>query len=194
MVTMGIDEVGRGCWAGPLVAGAVILKEPITGLNDSKKLTKRQREILDADIRLCAEAVGLGWVSAKEIDDLGLTAAVRLAMSRAAEEVLIGIGESVEEVEIVIDGNINYLSDYKNSSCLIHGDALVPSISAASIIAKVARDSFMIKISRAYPDYEFHRHVGYGTKVHRSALIAKGPCGLHRMSFKPVSAAVMSDG
>lgn len=194
MVTIGIDEVGRGCWAGPLVAGAVILEEEIAGLDDSKKLTKRQREVLDAEIRLCAKAIGLGWVTAREIDDIGLTAAVRLAMSRAVEEALRGIGGFVGGVEIIIDGNINYLSDYKNSSCLIHGDALVPSISAASIIAKVARDSFMTEISRAYPDYEFHRHVGYGTKVHRSALMANGPCEIHRMSFKPVSAVVMSDG
>src|SRR6478609_5659456 len=125
MVIMGIDEVGRGCWAGPLVAGAVILQRPILGLKDSKKLSKKQRESFAIEIELYAEAVGLGWVSPDEVDTIGLTEAVRLAMQRAVKQITMAYDE------IIIDGNINYLAHDSRSRALIKADDLVPSASAA---------------------------------------------------------------
>ena len=182
MITVGIDEVGRGCWAGPLVAGAVILSSPIDGLKDSKKLTKRQREKFAAEIKNSAAAVGLGWVQAPEIDKLGLTEAVRLAMRRAVALI------DMEYDEIIIDGNINFLSDNPKSKALVKADDTIPSVSAASIVAKVARDNYMSEIAANYPDYGFVNHVGYGTALHLERLRLHGVSDLHRRSFKPVSA------
>ncbi len=177
---VGIDEVGRGCWAGPLVAGAVLLREPIPGLKDSKKLTKLAREKLDAVIRVEAIAYGIGWVTPAEIDELGLTAAVGLAMHRAMSEI------TATYDEVIIDGNINYFPELPNARALIAADNLIPEVSAASIIAKVARDKFMHEQSTAFPGYGFDKHVGYGTLLHRSALKERGLCALHRRSFKPI--------
>jgi ribonuclease HII len=184
MITVGIDEVGRGCWAGPLVAGAVILKSPIAGLRDSKKLSKLQRERLTASIYDQALAYGLGWVTPREIDSIGLTAAVRLAMQRAVADI------QIEFDQIIIDGSFNFLADDKRSQTLIKADDLVPSVSAASIIAKVARDQYMAgSMHNLYPQYEFNKHVGYGTKLHSAALKKFGPSAIHRMSYKPVASA-----
>jgi ribonuclease HII len=181
-MTVGIDEVGRGCWAGPVAAGAVILGEPIPGLADSKKLTKKRREQLDAEIRVHAVAFGIGWVPADEVDKVGLTEAVRLAMQRAIAEI------TKQYDEIIIDGNYNYLANYPGSSCLIKADDTVPSVSAASIIAKVARDKYMEQMSTNYPGYDFHKHVGYGTKAHIAALKLLGVSELHRKSYAPIKA------
>jgi ribonuclease HII len=178
---IGVDEVGRGCWAGPLVAGAVLLGDLIPGLADSKKLSKIRRQQLDAQIRLNALAFGLGWVTPVELDKIGLTEAVRLAMQRA----VAAIGKQPYQ-QIVIDGNYNFLSDNPKSSCLIKADSLVPAVSAASIIAKVARDTYMANASLQYPGYHFEKHVGYGTAAHAAALRLKGTCELHRRSFAPV--------
>ena len=182
MITVGIDEVGRGCWAGPVVAGAVILRRRIPGLADSKKLSKKQREELDAKIRKQAVAFGIGWVPAPEVDRVGLTEAVRLAMQRAMAEI------TEQYDQIIIDGNYNYLATYPGSSCLIKADDKVAAVSAASIIAKVARDNYMAEISATYPGYDFHKHVGYGTKAHIAALQALGICDLHRQSYAPIKA------
>ncbi len=179
---VGIDEVGRGCWAGPLVAGAVLLGDPIPGLADSKKLSKKRREQLDAEIRLNAIASGLGWVSPAEVDQLGLTEAVRLAMQRAIAAI------TAPYDEIIIDGNYNFLADMPRSSCLVKADDLVPAVSAASILAKVARDNYMAKAAIAYPEYQFDRHVGYGTAAHMAALKLHGICELHRQSYAPIKA------
>lgn len=179
---VGIDEVGRGCWAGPLVAGAVLLCEPIAGLADSKKLSKVQRARLDAEIRLQAAAIGLGWVTPKEIDRFGLTEAVRLAMRRAVADI------TAPFEQIIIDGNYNFLSEDPRSSCIVKADDSVPAVSAASIVAKVARDAYMSKASLHYPGYHFERHVGYGTTAHAAALRQQGICELHRQSFAPVKA------
>ncbi|HEX9153601.1 MAG TPA: ribonuclease HII [Candidatus Saccharimonadales bacterium] len=181
---LGVDEVGRGCWAGPVVAGAVILRELIPGLADSKKLTKLQRERLDAQIRLDAVAIGLGWVTAAEVDDIGLTEAVCLAMVRAVAE----ITQDQDYDELIIDGNYNFLPNYPKSSCLIKADDTVPSVSAASIVAKVARDAYMSNASLNYPGYHFEKHVGYGTAAHLAALKIHGVCDLHRRSFAPIRA------
>jgi ribonuclease HII len=179
---VGIDEVGRGCWAGPLVAGAVLLGEPIKGLKDSKKLSKIQRERLDAEIRVMAAAYGLGWVTPQEIDTIGLTAAVKLAMERACEQI------TMPYEQIIIDGNLNFFAGNPKASTLVGGDNLVPAISAASIIAKVARDQYMAALSARYPGYGFEKHVGYGTAVHSAALKQLGVTDMHRKSFKPVLA------
>jgi ribonuclease HII len=182
MITVGIDEVGRGCWAGPLVAGAVVLAEPITGLKDSKKLTKSQRENLAEIIKSRAGAMGLGWVQPAEIDDIGLTAAVQLAMTRALGEIIIKYDE------IIIDGNMNFLQSEPKARTIVKADDSVPAVSAASIVAKVARDNYMAEIAEQYPDYGFDVHVGYGTVLHLEQLKLHGVSEQHRRSFKPVAA------
>jgi ribonuclease HII len=182
-MTVGIDEVGRGCWAGPLVAGAVLLGDaPLAGLKDSKLLSKQQRERLDEQIRAAAIGYGLGWVTPAELDKIGLTEAVRLAMQRALAAII------QPYKEIVVDGNFNFFAHDARARALIKADNLIPAVSAASIIAKVARDQFMAGQAAAFPGYGFEKHVGYGTAAHRDALQKLGLCELHRRSFKPIRA------
>ncbi len=179
---IGVDEVGRGAWAGPLVVGAVLLGQKIHGLKDSKKLTKSQREDLAKIINSTAEFVGLGWVSASEVDDLGLTKATTLACQRALKKAPKGI-------KILIDGNFNYLSGdkiHQQVECVVNGDAGVAEISAASIVAKVARDEYMSNQGKLYPNYGFEKNVGYGTSQHLASIREKGLTPLHRWSFKPI--------
>jgi len=205
MVTVGIDEVGRGCWAGPLVAGAVILPEnlppnllwevgppkggatevAIVKLRDSKKLSKRQREVAAAWVRLHALALGLGWVWPAEIDEHGLTWAVRTAMERALAEIAIAYDE------IIIDGNINYFAGNSKAQAVVKADDSVVAVSAASIIAKVARDSYMAELDERYAGYGFEKHVGYGTAAHVAALKALGVSDIHRLSYKPIQAFIV---
>jgi ribonuclease HII len=182
MITVGIDEVGRGCWAGPLVAGAVILDTPITGLKDSKKLTKTQREALALEINVQATAIGLGWVKPSELDQIGLSAAVGLAMQRAIAQITVPFDE------IIIDGNINYFVEDPRAKAIIKADDSIDSVSAASIVAKVARDNYMTQIAREYPEYSFEKHVGYGTSLHLQLLKLYGVSDLHRRSFRPIQA------
>lgn len=181
---LGIDEVGRGPWAGPLVIGAVVLGGvAIEGLTDSKKLSKKRRDMLDVEIREKAAGYGLGWVSATEIDEIGLSAALRLATIRAVEQV------TASYHEIIIDGTINFLADTKKGdyvTTMKKADLLVPSVSAASIIAKVARDTYMTEQGEVYPEYLFASHVGYGTAAHRAAIDRHGVTPLHRLSFAPL--------
>ena len=177
---VGIDEVGRGCLAGPLVAGAVLLEKPIAGLRDSKLLSRKRREELDIIIRQEALALGLGWVTARELDRLGMTKAVRLAMRRA----LSFITQPYER--IIIDGNFNFLRTVPKTEVLIRADDLIPAVSAASIIAKVARDRYMIEAAEKHTKYGFESNVGYATLEHRMALQQHGICALHRRSFRPV--------
>lgn len=188
---LGIDEVGRGPWAGPLVVGACVLREPIDGLNDSKKLTAKRREKLAAEIHEKAYC-GLGWVSAAELDRLGLSVSLRKACREAVKAIQ---AQKPEFNEIIIDGTINFLSDTplgKYVAVLPKADALVPEVSAASIIAKVARDNYMIELAKKYPEYGFEKHVGYGTALHRTALEKYGPCEEHRKSFRPISELIGS--
>lgn len=182
MTAVGIDEVGRGCWAGPLVAGAVMLARPITGLNDSKLLNKARREELATIIEKEALAIGLGWVDAETIDKVGITLAVKLAMKQALEQIKTSYDE------VIIDGHFNFLPENPKTRAVIKADASVPAVSAASIIAKVARDKYMSGIINDYPDYAFERHVGYGTALHLERLKLHGVSDLHRRSFKPVAA------
>jgi len=188
---LGIDEVGRGPWAGPLVIGAVVLPESFTlaGLTDSKKISAKKRGELDVLIRQQALGWGLGWVHAQELDEVGLSAALRLATIRAVEAV------NVPYHEIIIDGTINFLSDTSKGqyvTTMPKADFLVPAVSAASIIAKVARDSFMEEQAVIYPEYGFERHVGYGTAKHTAALADYGVTPLHRRSFAPIKKLLLN--
>lgn len=186
MQSVGIDEVGRGCWAGPLIAGAVILDVPIVGLKDSKKLSAKRRSELAVQINEQAVATGLGWVWPEEIDKIGLTKAVALAMRRAIEQI------KVDYNEVIIDGNINYLPDITGSVAIVKADDSVPAVSAASIMAKVARDTYMEQVAATqYPDYGFAQHVGYGTAKHLLALQTYGVTSIHRVSYKPVKALII---
>ncbi|MBQ9403295.1 ribonuclease HII [Candidatus Saccharibacteria bacterium] len=203
MAILGIDEVGRGPWAGPLVIGAVVLPERLdkdgqeiesqswqNDLADSKKLTVKKREKLAPIIKEKAKATGLGWVSSKELDSIGLAEALKLATRRAVEKIPRDTFS-----EIIIDGTSNFLkgTDLENLvSVLPRADAKIKEVSGASIIAKVARDNYMIKLAEKYPGYGFEKHVGYGTALHKKALTELGPCPEHRHSFKPVYEAWQS--
>ena len=180
---VGIDEVGRGCWAGPVVAAAVLLTQPIIGLKDSKLVSKAKRELIAKEI-MQSSVCGLGWVSPADVDAYGLTAAVASAMKQAVDQI------TGPYDQIIIDGNFNFLKDYKQTgvtiSCLIKADSLVPAVSAASIIAKVARDQYMARQAKLFPGYGFERHVGYGTAAHVQAIKQLGVCKLHRLSYKPI--------
>jgi len=185
---LGIDEVGRGPWAGPLVVGAVVLGDAaIDGLTDSKKLSAKRRDQLDILIREQAAGWGLGWVHAEELDQLGLAESLRVATIRAVEAVHTPYNE------IIIDGTINFLKETskgKYVTTLAKADLLIPSVSAASIIAKVARDAFMAEQVAQYPGYGFEKHVGYGTALHRNAIDTLGITPLHRTSFAPIAKIV----
>ena len=180
MITVGVDEVGRGCWAGPLVVGAVVLGSPIKGLKDSKKLSPKRRSQLAAIINKQALAVGLGWVEVAEVDRLGLTQSTRLAITRALEQIKLKFDE------IIIDGNVNFLFDDPRAKAVIKADDKIAEVSAASIVAKFARDSFMNTAALSHPNYGFEKHVGYGTAQHIAALDQYGVCDLHRLSYKPI--------
>lgn len=191
---LGIDEVGRGPYAGPLVIGACILgdwqnsenAEWIEKLTDSKKLSAKRREELYVLIKEKALAAATGWVSSAEIDEIGLSEALRLATRRAVEQIQ---KTKVPFSEIIIDGTMNFLVGTKLEkyvSTLKKGDFLVKEISAASILAKVERDKYMVKLDTVYPEYGFGKHVGYGTAMHQKAMEEFGLTPEHRRSFRPV--------
>lgn len=189
---LGIDEVGRGPWAGPLVVGAVILGgAEIDGLDDSKKLTKKRREALDVEIREKAAAWALGWVSAQELDDIGMSEALRLATRRAVEQIQAQCRQqNLAFSEVIIDGKVNFLRGTaleKFVATIPKADGLIPSVSAASIIAKVARDQFMAEQDAVYPGYGFASNAGYGVAKHRAAIERLGVTPLHRLSFAPLA-------
>ena len=191
---LGIDEVGRGPYAGPLVIGACILgdwqnsenAEWIEKLTDSKKLSAKRREELYVLIKEKALATATGWVSSAEIDEVGLSEALRLATRRAVEQIQ---KTRVPFSEIIIDGAMNFLVGTKLEkyvSTLKKGDFLVKEISAASILAKVERDKYMVELDAIYPEYGFGKHVGYGTAAHQKAMEEFGLTPEHRRSFSPV--------
>ena len=191
---LGIDEVGRGPYAGPLVIGACILgdwqnsenAEWIEKLTDSKKLSAKRREELYVLIKEKALATATGWVSSTEIDEVGLSEALRLATRRAVEQIQ---KTRVPFSEIIIDGTMNFLVGTKLEkyvSTLKKGDFLVKEISAASILAKVERDKYMAELDAIYPEYGFGKHVGYGTAAHQKAMEEFGLTPEHRRSFSPV--------
>lgn len=185
-IVVGVDEVGRGCLAGPLVAATVVLDRRINLLKDSKLLTSDRREVLSARIKQKALSYGVGWVRPTEIDQLGMTQATSLAMERALQQI------TCDYDEIIVDGSVNYLKNYAKARAVIKADQTMPVVSAASIIAKVARDHYMHEISAKFPHYQFEKHVGYGTKLHRELLKLHGICELHRQSFKPIQELLAS--
>lgn len=178
----GVDEAGRGPLAGPVVAAAVILDDlhPIQGLADSKKLTALRRERLYDEIRAKALCCSIGQASVEEIDTLNILQATLLAMKRAVE------GLRLKPHKVLVDGNrLPMLSVL--AEAIVKGDALVPCISAASILAKVYRDRWCAEFDLQYPQYGFAGHKGYGTVRHLAALREHGACPQHRRSFSPVA-------
>lgn len=225
-IILGIDEVGRGPWAGPLVIGAVVLGPEFAkfaspsandrmtsntaednnsndnsdterrllwqSLTDSKKLSVKKREELNLLIQKHAAAHATGWVSAAEIDHYGLSASLKLATRRAVKQIL---AQKIYFDEIIIDGTVNFLINTPLAdrvTILKKADFLIKEVSAASIIAKVARDNYMIEFGAKYPAYGFEKHVGYGTAAHKTALIEHGPCPEHRLSFKPIAELIQN--
>ena len=180
----GVDEAGRGPLAGPVVAAAVILDElyPIDGLADSKKLTATRREALFDEIRAKALCCSIAQASVEEIERLNILQATLLAMRRAV------LGLRLKPAMALVDGNRLPQLDMP-AEAIVKGDALVPAISAASILAKVFRDRWCVQADAQYPQYGFALHKGYGTAAHLAALQAHGPCPLHRQSFAPVAKA-----
>jgi len=177
----GVDEAGRGPLAGPVVAAAVILdpKRPVRGLRDSKLLTALARERLAIQIRSRAIAWAVGAADVGEIDTINILQATLLAMRRAIEAL------TVTPTEALIDGNRCPTLNCP-SRAVIKGDRDIPSISAASILAKTVRDAMLVELDRAYPQYGFAQHKGYATVEHLAALDRHGPCPAHRRSFAPV--------
>ncbi|MDE2989004.1 MAG: ribonuclease HII [Chloroflexota bacterium] len=183
---VGLDEVGRGPLAGPVVTAAVSLpldRRPawLSELRDSKQLSARQRELLAPQIREGSLQWALGWVHASELDEIGMTAALRLACRRALEQLPAA-------PDVVIADGRDDLRLAVPTEMVVKGDASVASIAAASIIAKTARDAWMITLDEQYPGYGFARHKGYGAPEHLRALEQLGPCPEHRRSFAPVAA------
>lgn len=178
----GVDEAGRGPLAGPVVAAAVILDDlqPIAGLNDSKKLTEKRREKLYDEILAKALCCSIAEASVQEVDSLNILQATLLAMRRAVD------GLRLKPVKVLVDGNRLPVLDVR-AEAIVQGDALVPAISAASILAKVHRDRLCVRLHEQYPQYGFDRHKGYGTAEHLQALADHGPTPCHRMSFAPVA-------
>lgn len=173
----GVDEVGRGCLLGDVVAAAVILPQGliIDGVNDSKKLSEKKRELLFDQIMEQAIAVGIGIVDVATIEKINIKAASRLAMKRAIEQLEVVPDYLLVDAEQV-DLPLPQLG-------IIHGDALSQSIAAASIVAKVTRDRMCLQWDLEYPEYGIALHKGYGTKLHREKIVELGPTDLHRMSF-----------
>jgi len=174
----GVDEAGRGPLAGPVCAAAVILPEhvDIPGLDDSKKLSDKRRRELFPIIKEKAIAYGIAFSDHEEIDRINILQASLLAMERAMEQL------SVRPEYALIDGNRE--KDFGIPvETVVHGDSLSASIAAASILAKVTRDDYMVEMDRLYPAYGFEIHKGYGTKAHYAALLEKGPCPIHRKTF-----------
>ena len=189
MVIAGIDEVGRGPLAGPVVAACIVLPEgfDLTGINDSKKLTERQRERADERIRRDALALALGVVGPDEIDRINILRATHQAM-RLAFLALSPVPDYV-----LIDGLPVRDFPCPMQQAIIKGDSHSASIAAASIVAKVARDNLMRQYDAVYPEYGFAGHKGYGAATHLAALRQHGPCPIHRRSFAPVAASIRGD-
>ena len=177
---VGVDEVGRGCIFGPVVAAAVILgKYQNHELNDSKKISEKKRIMLSKDIKKNAFKVSIGQASAEEIDFLNIKEASLLAMKRA----ILGLAE--KNIEIIIDG-IDLPGVTFPSKAVIKADEKIPEVMAASIVAKVFRDNLMIDFGNEFPDFSLQKNKGYPTKEHLNILKSLGPTKYHRMSFKPI--------
>lgn len=174
----GVDEAGRGPLAGPVCAAAVILPRgfEIEGLNDSKKLSEKKRDELFDVIKDNAISYGIAFASVEEIEQLNILSATMLAMNRAISQL------KPQPQLALIDGNRNKEIEI-NSQCVVKGDSRCADIAAASILAKVSRDRYMLDMAKKYPEYHFEKHKGYGTKLHYEALRQYGPSEIHRLSF-----------
>ena len=174
----GIDEAGRGPLAGPVCAAAVILPDgcQIDGLNDSKKISEKKRDLLFDEIKNVALAYSIAMVDHKKIDEINILQATYLAMKNAVE------GLNIKADYALVDGNRSQGLSIP-FSCIVKGDAKSPSIAAASILAKVTRDRYMLDIAKKYPEYAFEKHKGYGTKAHYDAILEHGACEIHRITF-----------
>jgi ribonuclease HII len=186
----GLDEAGRGAWAGPVAAGAVILpldradlRQTLDGVTDSKLLSPARREALYPVITDTALAWGVGFASNVEIDAIGIVPATRLAMRRALDQLTAQPTALLTDAVLIPEVDLPCFP-------LIKGDQKSLSIAAASILAKVSRDRFMIELEAPYPAYRFGQHKGYGTELHRLALNRHGPCPVHRQTFAPVRLAL----
>ncbi len=178
-MTIGIDEVGRGALAGPLVICCVALNNKVSGLKDSKKLSKIERLNLYKQITNSANFCSFGWVWAHEIDLYGLTKATQIAIIRGLRNY-----RTNKNLSIIIDGNYNYLKDYAyNTQAIVNADDSISEVSAASIAAKVVRDNYMTNLDKYFPSYNFKKNVGYGTKDHINCLKSIGPSKIHRLTF-----------
>lgn len=177
-IVCGVDEAGRGPLAGPVCAAAVILPPhvEIPGLNDSKKLTDKRRRELAPIIKECAIAYGIAFADEKEIDEINILQATFLAMERAVSQL------AVKPEILLIDGN-RERDFHIPVETIIKGDSRSASIAAASILAKVTRDDYLLEMAQQYPEYGFDIHKGYGTKAHYTAIEKYGPCPIHRMTF-----------
>jgi len=184
----GVDEAGRGPWAGPVCAAAVILdaQRPPEGIDDSKRLTARARERLEGEIKASAVAWAVGFASVEEIAELNILHATGLAMRRAVEAL------SVEPTFALVDGNYRFKLPCEVTT-VVGGDGLSASIAAASILAKTARDRLMTEMDLVYPGYGFASHKGYGAPRHADALLALGPSPIHRLNWGPVRLALGSE-
>jgi ribonuclease HII len=184
----GVDEAGRGPWAGPVCAGAVILdtnpRKVPKGLDDSKKLNAKTREALEPEIKAKAVAWGVGFASVAEIASLNILHATGLAMCRAIEAM------AVQPAFALVDGNYRFKLPCEVKT-VVGGDAKSKSIAAASILAKVARDRLMTEMDAVYPGYGFASHKGYRAPIHARALLDLGPCEIHRLAWGPVKLALM---
>jgi ribonuclease HII len=192
----GVDEVGRGCLAGPVVAAAVILPmgARLPGVDDSKKLTREQREVQAVKVRQVAIAIGISFVGPRTIDRINIRGASLLAMRRAIHRVRVRLrhsfvseGPVLESLLILVDGIDVVPGVDLPQQAIIEGDGTSRAVAAASIVAKTARDRFMSRLAADWPLYGFERHVGYGTEEHLEALDRHGPCAWHRYSFSPVA-------
>ncbi len=182
LLVAGVDEVGRGAWAGPLVAAAVILPDPcrLPGIRDSKLLTAGQRERLAGRIRSKALAIGIGTVSIDEFNRHGFPWALRECGLRSLREL------GLRPDHVLLDGHYDYFRGAIGCETIVGGDGTERCIAAASIVAKVHRDALMRELDDAFPGYGFAEHKGYGTPAHRRALAARGPVEIHRAQWRPV--------
>lgn len=180
LLIAGVDEVGRGPLAGPVVTAAVILKHPIAGLADSKTLSPKKRKLLSLQIQEQALAFAYGRAEVEEIDALNIHHATLLAMKRAVEAL------PIKPDSVLVDGAFTPELSIP-CKAIVQGDSLIPEISAASILAKVLRDEEMAELDKLYPGYGFDKHKGYPTAIHRQALISLGICPIHRRSYAPIA-------
>jgi len=180
-VVVGMDEVGRGSWAGPVTVAAVVpAPEHLRGVRDSKQLLPHQRTQVAADVREWALAIGVGHASHEECDGLGMTVAQRVAGHRALQMLA---AQGYEPDRVILDGNHDYLRLGARCTLVIKGDASVLAVAAASCVAKVTRDAMMHEEAEHYPPYDFESNVGYPSPVHKAALRGYGPSAIHRRSW-----------